>query len=833
MNPKTNHIESPFLVQQEFLFSENLTEGTEEEMYYGTNYVDSPFQNYMGEGDAEYSDLRSEEIANFISELYDEEFNEILHELVQDASELYDRELDTTNYGNPLAKKKYAIQELESSYAPFYRELTGMYDRMIQSAEETEWEQMSDEEIEHWVDKHVDAEFENDMLEHGWWSRTKKRAKRLFKKIGKGIKKGFKAIGNAVKKGGKAIVKGAKWIGKKVKGAFLWALKKLKKAGLKLLKWVLKTAINKLPPEYREYAKLARKALFNKEQAEQMYGEHNQEADPIAELQFEYNLQLAEMIYGGTEGEEELEFEEEFELQSFEGNVQADQTEQFHQARERFAEQISGLREDEDPTPHVEEFVAAALYPIAKTAITIVGRQRVVKFLAKYIAKLIKVFLKGDKFKKIIPLLSYAVTDVGLRLIGLETRPEDQENIAGHAVAGIVEDTVKQVAQLPEHLLGDEELVEGHVLEAFEQAVMSNLPPMLSEETYRKRPFLRESKLRGAWIVTPFKKGKRKKFKKFSKIQKIKLTPHLAKEIKSFGGTSLAEHLTEQMGVEIGEEFEGFVHLYELMPGTDLSDISNTEANMAEMEESGSFSAEQLHPLTPANAGLLMNEPGLGREVEEEYMASRRKTKPGQRVFRIAIPRRKMKQVTNKEGITRAVRLSETNIQLNFAQDKLKISAFISEARAQAISALIRSNTSKEMAVPQLLKLIQTGVKIAFLPSMHRRRKIVHAKVLPGPKSGSALKIFPEDIHESLKDNILAWSTPALKDYFRQNTQEWLKISEDDMDGVTISITMQQVPGFSALKQSLNGKNAPLHKHIFNGKPEIVRIHVKPGYDND
>ena len=111
-----------------------------------------------------------------------------------------------------------------------------------------------------------------------------------------------------------------------------------------------------------------------------------------------------------------------------------------------------------------------------RLGLRLIGRQRIVKFLAKLIAKLIRKFVG----KKYAPLLSQAIANLGIRLLlGNEVMPEDEANIAGAAVAATVEDTVRQVAALPDYVLDNEELLEGFVLEAFEKAAAANLPPCI------------------------------------------------------------------------------------------------------------------------------------------------------------------------------------------------------------------------------------------------------------------------------------------------------------------------------------------------------------------
>src|SRR5439155_26812035 len=151
------------------------------------------------------------------------------------------------------------------------------------------------------------------------------------------------------------------------------------------------------------------------------------------------------------------------------------------------------LKDSEDPTPPVANFLPS-LIPVLKIGLKLAGRQRVVDFLANFLGKLIQKFV-GPQYA---PPLSKAIVDAGLRLLQLETTAEGESKSGASAVASTVEETVRRVAALPDYVLDNQELLEGATLEAFEQAAANNLPPVLSEDTYRNRPELREHR-RGFW----------------------------------------------------------------------------------------------------------------------------------------------------------------------------------------------------------------------------------------------------------------------------------------------------------------------------------------------
>ena len=88
--------------------------------------------------------------------------------------------------------------------------------------------------------------------------------------------------------------------------------------------------------------------------------------------------------------------------------------------------------------------------------------------------------------------LSRALVDVGLRVIGLENggTGELEAEAAPAMLAATVEDTVRRLAEQPDHVLEDEGLLQVAVAEAFEQSVAANFPATLVRPDLRLAPSL-------------------------------------------------------------------------------------------------------------------------------------------------------------------------------------------------------------------------------------------------------------------------------------------------------------------------------------------------------
>ena len=112
--------------------------------------------------------------------------------------------------------------------------------------------------------------------------------------------------------------------------------------------------------------------------------------------------------------------------------------------------------------------------------------------------------------------------------------------LAAEALAATIEETVNTVAELPEHVLENEMLLSDAVHEAFENAATSFFPNSMI------KPEIRESGERhGMWTRLPAKSG-RKRYARYSDTLPIEIPSRVARNIDSFGHTTLHDHLRDQ-----------------------------------------------------------------------------------------------------------------------------------------------------------------------------------------------------------------------------------------------------------------------------------------------
>ncbi|MFY9200599.1 MAG: hypothetical protein WAO81_06985 [Methanosarcina flavescens] len=787
--------QAPFLIISSFAVEE-----VTQEIFETSTPPSTPFLSlYESEETGGVIDPETEEYVQFLNELYDEEFDEALYGLVSEAASLYEVRFTHEN-GDSRIIGYEAERFLNQHFAPLITESEAMLGSLETELSQRDIKSLSEYEIGEIVDRYkpsieLTPNFEN------FLGRLKKAVKKV---AGKAVDLAKKGISAAAKLGIGPI------------------LNKLKALIKPLLKRVVQTAIGKLPVQLQPMAKkLAERLPFLKEFEEGNYPvPEDTELSEISLIQYEFDQHVANVLFAHTEVEQDLEVSQVLTEQQI---PDVYPLAELDNARNDFVEKLQHLKEGEDPTPYVENFIPAIL-PALKVGIRLIGRKKVVDFLAKFLGKLIQKFVGPQH----TPALSQAIVDAGLRLIHLEATYEDESRAASSAVAATIEETVRRVAELPDYILNDQELLEGFVLEAFEQAAATNLPQVLPEEIYQKRPDLGEArKLRSTWITMP--SGRRKRYKKFSRKIPTRLSPHKVSAIKTFEGISLEEFLEEKLGVAPGEEVEAIVHLYESIPGTRLTDISRLEENSTGLNTQDAY--EQLHPLTADAAGLLLGEPELGRDVDPRYLIDPYSTTVGQRFYYLEIPGKRPLMTPVAPGQAKMRRATSVRVILDFPRNEIEVRLFLSEIRAQEIAVKLRQHTHIGTVTARLQKPIKRGLRRA-LSGSPGRLKIIHEAVTPDQWS-SAFQRLPSLVPMILLGKLNEWVLKGISDHLKQHSEAFIQAASDTADGVTLVVTVENPPGFPQLRQALKGESLSLPSLKMSDGTPTVKIRVTPGYSHE
>ena len=801
----------PFLDFKSFIGEES--EAQEPEIQ-TTLAVRSPFISVyeLEDGESAIDDPVREAYSTIVNDLYDEEFDEALFELLTDARNMHQDHL-ASGYSSGEAERivtqhfSQLVRESEAMVDAVAREF-GSRDntRIVESEVESFFEQ-------YWPSAQIAPAFEN-------------------------------FFGKLIKKVGKVVGKVAKGVAKIGLGPILNKIKALIKP---LLNQVLQKAIGKLPESVRPIAqKLAEKlGLVAPKPAEpptavaDTSGTVGDAAAPpenagapvqatagsdLAAVQQEFDQGIAEALLAEDEVEINLEISR---LRNGSTSVAEPVFANLDDARDRFIQELDNLRPGESPEPHVQNFLPAVL-PALRLGMRLIGRPRVVNFLSPLLAKLISNLVGPEQAQA----LSRAIVDAGLKLLSLEVSEQEKSGLAASAVAATVEETINRVASLPGHILDNQELLEGFALEAFEQAAAANLPAVLSEATYRQRPELLEAGVNAAWILMPLRG--RKRYKRCTRAFRVNITPHIAEEIESFEGVPLSDYLQDQLGLPEGAEVEAEAHLYEVLPGATVADIARSETETPGLGASDEATLSQLHPLTREAASALLGKPGLGRNAL--HGSGRRNLAAGQRLFHLVIPGRRPLTIVGKWGRRRVRRLLHINVTLDGPQDQIRVCIYISEVKAQKLAVRLRQQSHAGSLTVSFNKFLARRLPRILHGHRPKRLRIVHPGILPGQSAASILQKLPGAVPQVFVTKMQEWLTHGFSEFIKTQSQKFLAATEDPADGVTLRFTIEHPQGLKELGQALIEKGpsgAKVAETIGQGSQPNIRVEVFPGHKCD
>jgi hypothetical protein len=753
---------------------------------------------------SEYAGLETQtpaatELHDLLFELYDQEFDEALGELADEAWEAVTQRAEPFGEAGMPGSAEQFLQEWSE---PVRREAEAMLENVAQAVSEHDVASMSESEIDTFFERFeprttgLEPYFENFL--GGLLDKAKKLAKKAISVAQKGI----------------TLIPGL--------GGLISKLKALVRP---LLNRVLKTAIDKLPPTLRPLARqLAQRVLGpNAAEAESEDFAAAPAAPDVSAVQQQFDFEAASLMFASDETDREVTVGEAINAAEREDEAGVAQ---LHEARAQFVDQLeAGV----DPEQALEQFIPAvmAVLPIARTVIGIIGRQRVVNTLARFLAG----FVGGYVPQPAATQLSRAIVDAGLRMLKLETPGETQAagpRLACETIAQTVEDTVRRVTELDESTFEEPAQLEAAVTEAFHQAAAENFPPQVIV------PELHEAPLRATWVAMPA--GRRRKYyKKYTHVFDVEITPQIADSITTFGGTKLTAFLKDQLGV--APPVRAKVHLYQAISGTALGRIAHYERTAAGLAMPPRAGAIQLHPLTVQAAGTLLQHPKLGRDVPGEFLSSRRSIAVGGRFYFLEIAGARPVTVMARGGARPTVRRSsQVNLTLDFPKDEFRVFVYLSEADAQEIAGKVRKQDLT--SVLMLAKRVyQAGVNVALGGEIQRRVKILTEALPQEQLFGKQLRQLTDHVKKRLMGKVVDWIGKALADYLKAGAGELVAASEDPADGVTIVVRIANPPGAPLVRRLLRGEGMGVGAladldSLFKGDPKLA-VKTVAGYRFD
>ncbi|MDL9938654.1 hypothetical protein QSJ18_18060 [Gordonia sp. ABSL1-1] len=750
----------------------------------------SPFAEAVGTGFAATDELTDQFVDTF-EEFRDEAFDEALAELVAETSEAASVE----GHGEALEGVGDRREQLAAAHlGPIESEAEQCIQRFIDHVGHTTPETMSEAELD-----------------------------RLLEGFDPGPASlspaGEQFLGGLIKKA-KSVVKSVARVASDVVGKLPFLgpiLDKLKGLVKPLLRRVLGMAIGRLPAALQPTARglAAKLGIAETESFDELEEEAAEESlaegfagAPVGVLDPEtlaesFDAALAEAVVS-PEAEEGEAFGPAD--SAAEQTGQGTELERLAAARGRFITGVQSAGPDADLGPVTEQFIPAIL-PALKLGLRLIGRSKVVNFLAKYVAGLISKWVGPALAQQ----LSRSLVDVGLGVIGLESGGGSLEaETAPAMLAATVEDTVRRVAEQPDHVLEDETLMQLAVAEAFEQAVAANFPAPLV------RPDLRPAPTLGGTFVTRHPRSPHA-YKKFTRTPEIEVTAAQAAAVRTFGGTTLDSALRAR-GFVLPARFR--VEIFEAGIGTTLPTLARMEHLLGPGETRGAYG--RLHPLTTAAATTLLREPKLGVDVPSRFLQSRHRIAVGQRFFCLrpvgqspvaAAP--VSRSTTNCDATTP----SDRRMRIDVGRDRARLALYFAEPDAQQIAAAMAADRTSPVLLKALLAALRASGR-----AVGRSDGAVRMRLQPKPTTGFALRRGESELERSweaqwenemerrawasrpprrhhhrvapaqraaLRRRIHAAAGTALSSWTRSHGQEFVRATQDARCGVTVLITVQ------------------------------------------
>ncbi len=793
--------------------------------------VESFFSSYFQEAESPFSRTyeatsalnvltpAGEEYVDLLAELHDQEFVETLYELADEVEDTWRNKVS-----NELAMGEnyipFATQQARDYFAPVIQEAESMIDKVTQH--------FSGNNLADHSEASVETFFEAMEFDHGQFTPAQEQ---FFGKI-------FKKVKSVVKKGVSLAKKGIAAVGKILPVGII--LKRLKRLVRPLLNKVLKFAIGKLPKNLQPHAQALAKKFLNIKPAEEPAGDSQpadtqsgdtssadtQSSGDLDAVQTELDSYIAQLVFTQNEDEAEstvMNYESSDETLERISGYETGYTNvpSLDAARQQFIDELKNLQPGESPAPAIERFLPAAimaLKPVIKIGIKIIGRQKIINFLAGLLAKLVSKYVPA----KVAKPLAASIIDVGMSAIGFEVYETEKSDLAYEAIANTITETVQNMNELNEETLSDTEDLTMQLLEAFEQAAANNFPSQYIKEE------LRPTKHNAVWVAMP-RHMPVKLYKKFTYVYDITIDPQTAATVTTFRNLPLANFLKDKYGLDPSKPIRAKVHLYETMMGGRLSLIGKFES-LPHLNPRQPKAWIQLLPLTKQAASLLLKEPALGKDTGLKNLATRFKSVAGQRFYyleiegaRLRIPPVNRSRHKHRGGgqpvATTESRSADIQCVINFIKSEIKLNYYFSEEEAKTIVEKLNKNDflgaglSIRQAVKSVLngilvKNVSSKVKIVHeaMPEMYlenideREEQFAPLNVL-GKIAGKGLlaKLF-----EKLVEKISNQAYNAVINFFKARATEFKSAQAQPQDGVTLKLTWSKIPGMSTIRTLIN-----------------------------
>lgn len=614
-----------------------------------------------------------------------------------------------------------------------------------------------------------------------------------------------KTLVKKAKKAVKFVAGAAKQAGKLAAPLLAPMLKKLRKLVRPLLMRVLSLAIGRLPVPLQPAARtLADKLMAKAGIARPAVADHT--AAPVVapavavdseSLADSFDMMLVEAM---TLDEAAIAESDTLDTGEYEAVEESRDLEALAEARGALIDSFRQADERADLAPAIEQFAPVVLMAL-RTGIGLVGRPKVVGFLAKYLAQMIAKWIAPAQAGP----LANAIVDTGLKMATLEAEGEDfsdESEIVPAALASVVEDSVRRFAESEDYVFEDEDLAQVALADAFSEAVATHFPQEQVREELQIAPSL------GGAFVTRRARSLRP-YGKYNRTPEIDVSASMADRLPAFGGSSVGATMRAK-----GGQFpmRARMHVYQAKVGSTVPAMLRHDRR----------SRATAYPLTEGAAGLLLREPGLGGGVPARYLKTPRRIAVGQRVY-VLEP-----LGAGASGSDGAPRAAPSRSRLSILRGGAQIVAtiYLSEADAQRVAEAVRQGRGQGVLLKALLDVFGRKPRMRGETQEPGETFGEDGEAFQDLETGVASRM-PAGFKPMLRSRISAWIKPALAGWVRGNGEAFMRAAAHPDPGVTVRIKLSGVPG---LTQGTAGKPPSLTTlaRSLRGTPAIA-ISVVPG----
>ena len=491
---------------------------------------------------------------------------------------------------------------------------------------------------------------------------------------------------------------------------------------------------------------------------------------------------------------------------------------ELHEARARFVDELeAGV----DPEQALEKFIPAvmAVLPIARTVIGIIGRKRVVNFLAGFLARLISRYvpqrggeaaLAGDR--------RHRAADDLARGAGRERRRADAARVRDDRADGRGHRSARRRARRGD--VRGTGAARGRGDRCVPRGRRGELPAAGAS-----CPSCTRRRCAATWVRCRSAR-RRKYYKKYTRVFDVEITPQIAESLTTFGGTKLAAFLKDQLGVTA--PVQARVHLYQAIAGTTLRADRAARAQRAGTRPGPRARRGPAPPADgPRRRALCSSSRSSAGTSPGAFRSSRRAIAVGQRFYYLEIAGARPRHDDDRHGR----RSGRQPVQRGQRHARLP------EGRVPRLRLPERGGRAEHRGEdPQARRHVGARARQADLRGRHpRRARRRHPAPRQDPHRGAAAGAVlrrrrssssPRASSSGWRRRSSDWVGKAVADYVKASAGEFVAATEDPADGVTIVVPIANPPGAPLVRKLLRGEGIGAGalgdlESLFKGQPRL------------